>query len=577
MTTQRDEVFEFGGFRLDPRKRRLARAGEVVPLAPKAFDLLHALVEVQGAPLSKSELLERVWPGIFVEEANLPQNISLIRKALGESRQDHRFIVTLPGTGYRFAAPVTVVPNGPVAPVAGSVAVLPFINEADDAALEYWCDGLTEGLIRTLSRISGLRVKARAVVFRLKGQASDPLAVGRELGVALVVVGRVSSSRVVVELVDTVSGWQVWTGEIDATPSESMAVQEQLARQVASSLRVPLSTDEQRDVERRVTRSSPAYQSFMKGRYFLNRRLTETLAPALACFRDATDQDPAFALAYVGLADTYVLLSLYGTSRPLDVYPPSRAAALQALALDDSLAEAHNSLAVCELFYGWNWSAAEESFLKALDRNPDYADAHQRYGMYLVARGRFDDAREALAIAQALDPLSLITGTIAGYPDYYQRRYVEAEQQFSRVLQLDPQFSMAHFRRGLALTQLGRYEEAEAALQTSKRLSDDRDVVAALGRLWALQRRVTDAEAAIAELHERSRSTFVTAYALAAIEAALGRMDEACAWLERALEERSYWLIYLDVDPALDPLRGDARFARIRERMREPMTASGRA
>jgi DNA-binding winged helix-turn-helix (wHTH) protein/Tfp pilus assembly protein PilF len=577
MTTQRDEVFEFGGFRLDPRKRRLTRAGEVVPLAPKAFDLLHALVDVQGAALSKSELLERVWPGIFVEEANLPQNISLIRKALGESRQDHRFIVTLPGTGYRFAAPVTVVPNGPVAPVAGSVAVLPFINETGDAALDYWCDGLTEGLIRTLSRISGLRVKARAVVFRLKGQASDPLVVGRELGVALVVVGRVSTSRVVVELVDTVSGWQVWTGEMDATPSESMAVQEQLARQVASSLRVPLSTDEQRDVEHRVTRSSPAYQSFMKGRYFLNRRLTETLAPALACFRDATDQDPAFALAYVGLADTYVLLSLYGTSRPIDVYPPSRAAALQALALDDSLAEAHNSLAVCELFYGWNWSAAEGSFLRALDRNPDYADAHQRYGMYLVARGRFDDAREALAIAQALDPLSLITGTIAGYPDYYQRRYAEAEQQFSRVLQLDPQFSMAHFRRGLALTQLGRYDEAEAALQTSKRLSDDRDVVAALGRLWALQRRVTDAEAAIAELHERSRSTFVTAYALAAIEAALGRMDEACAWLERALEERSYWLIYLDVDPALDPLRGDARFARIRERMREPMTASGRA
>ncbi|MGE3343723.1 MAG: winged helix-turn-helix domain-containing tetratricopeptide repeat protein [Vicinamibacterales bacterium] len=577
MTTQRDEVFEFGGFRLDPRKRRLTRAGEVVPLAPKAFDLLHALVDVQGAALSKSELLERVWPGIFVEEANLPQNISLIRKALGESRQDHRFIVTLPGTGYRFAAPVTVVPNGPVAPVAGSVAVLPFINQTGDAALDYWCDGLTEGLIRTLSRISGLRVKARAVVFRLKGQASDPLVVGRELGVALVVVGRVSTSRVVVELVDTVSGWQVWTGEMDATPSESMAVQEQLARQVASSLRVPLSTDEQRDVEHRVTRSSPAYQSFMKGRYFLNRRLTETLAPALACFRDATDQDPAFALAYVGLADTYVLLSLYGTSRPIDVYPPSRAAALQALALDDSLAEAHNSLAVCELFYGWNWSAAEGSFLRALDRNPDYADAHQRYGMYLVARGRFDDAREALAIAQALDPLSLITGTIAGYPDYYQRRYAEAEQQFSRVLQLDPQFSMAHFRRGLALTQLGRYDEAEAALQTSKRLSDDRDVVAALGRLWALQRRVTDAEAAIAELHERSRSTFVTAYALAAIEAALGRMDEACAWLERALEERSYWLIYLDVDPALDPLRGDARFARIRERMREPMTASGRA
>lgn len=553
---------------MGPARRLLLREGEPVPLAPKAFDLLLALVEARGEALSKQDLLERVWPGVFVEEANLPQNISLVRKALGESPRDHRFIVTIPGTGYRFAAPVTVLDPAPVStPAPDSVAVLPFTNASGEAALDYLCEGLTEGLITNLTRISGLRVKARVVVFRFKGREMDPQAAGRELGVAAVVIGRLAGASITVEVVDTMSGWQLWTGRFEAAPSESLTLQALMARDVAAALRSTLSREEQQSVVAQSTHSSPAYQCYLKGRYYLNKRLTDTLTLAIGCFREATDHDPRFALAYVGMADTYALQSLYGTARPADVFPPSRAAALQALALDDTLAEAHNSLGVVELFFGWDWPTAERELRRAIALKPDYADAHQRYGMYLTARGRFDEARAAMAAAQALDPLSLITGTIAGYPDYYSGRYGDAERQFARVLQLDPHFSMAHFRRGLALAQLQRFDEAEAELLISKRLSDDRDVVAALGRVYAMQGKRDLAEAAMAELHDRSLATFVPAYSMAVIEAALGRLDAAFAWLDQALAERSYWLIYLKVDPALDPLRADARFSALAKKM----------
>lgn len=560
-------MFAFDDFVVDPARRLLRRGDTPLDLAPKALDVLLTLVEARGRIVSKEELLERVWPGVFVEEANLPQNISLVRKALGESPRDHRFIVTIPGTGYRFAAPVRAADPPDEGLVPESIAVLPFHNDSGDPSLDYLCDGLTEGLINNLTLVPGVRVKARAVVFRLRARDLDPQAAGRSLGVAVVVVGRLRADTITLELVDVSSGWQLWTAPFAATPSGSLDVQAAMARAVAARLSQSMTTEEQQRVSAQYTRSSPAYQCYLKGRYFLNKRLTETLGQAITCFRDATDHDPQFALAYVGMADTYALQSLYGASKPADAFPPSRAAALQALAIDDSLADAHNSLGVVELFYGWDWVAAEREFRKALTLNPDYADAWQRLGMYLTTQGRFDEARTALARAQALDPLSLITGTIAGYPDYYAGRYADAEQQFARVLRLDPKFSMAHFRRGLALAQLGRFDEAEEELQVSKRLSDDRDVVAALGLLWAMQGDDARAAAAIADLHDRSRSTFVPAYSLAIIEAALGHLDAAFTWLRRALDERSYWLIYAGVDPALTPLRDDPRFADLRRRM----------
>lgn len=557
---QSREVYAFGEFQLEPIARRLLRDGIVVPLAPKAFDVLIALVEAEGQTVTKEALLAQVWPGLYVEEANLPQNISLARKALGESPQDHRYIVTVPGTGYRFAAPVVRQAARTEAAALDSLAVLPFENATGDPTLDYLGDGLTEGLIASLTRITRLKVKARAIVFRMRGRTADPQSAGRELGVATVVTGRLRASTLQVELIDVASGFQRWSGTFDLNPAQSLALQESMARDVVRELHTTLTTEEQGRVTRQQTRSSPAYQSYLKGRYFLNKRLTETLEPAIRWFREATDHDPGFALAYVGMADTYALQTLYGAMRPRDVFPLSRAAALQALELDETLAEAHNSLAVVELFYAWNFSAAEAEFRRALALNPGYADAHQRYGLLLTASGRFDEARQALATAQALDPLSLIIATLAAYPDYYGGRPEDAVDQLARVIQRDVDFSMAHYRRALALVELGRLDEAEAELQISLRLSNDRDVLAALARVWARQGRVSEAREALAELDRRAQHAFVSPYMAASVHVALGDLDEAFTWMYRAVEERSYWLIYLHVDPALAELRRDPRF-----------------
>lgn len=427
MSTPSVRVLEFSDFRLDAAKRLLFKAGQPVPLVPKAFDTLLYLAQHRDRVVTKAELLKAIWPDTFVEEANLTQNISVIRKALGEQPRENTFIITIPGRGYRFAA----------------------------------------------------------------------------------------------------------------------------------DLREPLHTPNE---------NSQAYQLYLKGRHFLNRRLTETLGQAITLFLQSTDEDPTFAPAWVGLADAYALLSLYGASMPRDVFPKSKAAAMTALQLDPALAEAHNSLAVVELFYEWNWTSAERAFRRAIELNAQYGDAHQRLGIYLTAMGRFDEATEELRRAQAVDPLSRIIATIAGYPAYYRRDYDGAIRQFKHVVQLDPNFSMAHFRMGLAYAHQGRFAEAIAELSISKGLSNDRDVVAALGLVHALKGDAPEANAAIAELQERSRETFVSPYQLSTIYAALGDSAQALDLLERAFDEKSYWIIYLNVDPALDRLRDQPRFTELRRR-----------
>jgi DNA-binding winged helix-turn-helix (wHTH) protein/Flp pilus assembly protein TadD len=422
-----DPTFEFDEFRLDVGKRLLHKAGQAVAVLPKAFDLLVFLVQQRHRALDKDEILAAVWPGTFVSEANLTQNISVLRKALGESPREHRYIVTIPGRGYRFA-----------------------------------------GHAREITPALGDRTRAQ--------------------------------------------------------------------------------------------------QLTAKGRHLLNKRLTETIGESITWFLQATDEDPEYAPAWVGLADAYALLSLYGASLPQDVFPKSRAAAQNALRFDPSLAEAHNAIGVVELFFQWDWPAANRAFREALALNPEYADAHQRYAVLLIVMERFEEARQALARAQALDPLSRIIATFAGYPAYYARDYEAAIRQFRVALQMDPNFSMAHFRLGLALAHQGDFDGAIAELNTSKQLSNDRDVVAALGRVHAMRGDRAAAEAALAELAARSKDTFVTSYALAAIYAAMGDSGTALDWLERALAERSYWMIYLNVDPALDSLRAEPRFAELRKR-----------
>jgi tetratricopeptide (TPR) repeat protein len=369
------------------------------------------------------------------------------------------------------------------------------------------------------------------------------------------------------ELIDAANGWQLWGAQYNREPKDILALQQEMAQEISRNLSLKLTGAERRQLAKSHTENTEAYRFYLKGRYYLNKRLTETLRTAIEQFQQAIDADTDYALAYVGLADCYSLLSLYSALTPKEAFPKAKAAALKALEIDDTLAEAYTSLGVIKVFYEWDWAGAEREFERALALNPGYADVHQRYGLYLVAMGRFREAAEEFKCAQELDPLSLITITMAGYPFYYGREYDRAVKQFRKALEMDPNFSMAHFRLALAYEQKGLYEKAIAELETSKTLSDDRDVIAALSHVYALMGRREKAESALAELQDRASQTYVSSYNLAAIYTALGEKDLALEWLERACDERSYWLIYLGVDPLLDGLRDDIRFTNLMRRM----------
>ena len=561
--------YKFGGFRLDVTQRLLYRpGGEVAPLKPKVVETLELLVRGRGRLVGKEELMERLWPGRVVEESNLAQYVYLLRKELGEGRRG--YIVTVPGRGYRFTAEVEEVSEGAAAAVGGpapidSLAVLPLRNEGGDPEAEYLCDGITDGLIDHLSRLPRLKVMAHSSVFHYRGREVAPQEVGRDLGVRAVLAGRLrqAGGRLVVrtELVDAAEGWRLWGGRYEGPCSDLLGLQDAIAREVSGELRPGLSGEERSRLGKRHTENTEAYRLFIKARYYLNKRLLETIRKAVAYFREAVEADPDYAPAYAGLADCYPLLNLYGALPPREAYARAEEAATRALELDDSFAQAHNALGVIKLFYGWDRAGAESAFRRAIELDPSYPDARQRYGMMLVSAGRFAEAEREMERAQGLDPLSLITKTIGVYPFYYSRDFERAAVRLREVLEMDPNYSMAHFRLGLTYAQQGRHGEALAELRRSAELSGDRDVVAALGYVSGLAGEASGARAALAELDRRRRDGFVPAYDMALVHVGMGDAGAALDWLEKAREERSYWLIYLQVDPALDPLRGHPRFA----------------
>ncbi len=570
-------VYEFGRFRLDTTEHLLYRQdGEVVPLKPKVVETLELLVRERGRLLTKQELMTQLWPDTIVEESNLTQNIYQLRKVLGTSSNGRAYIETIPKRGYRFTAEVVeenaasrVGPQQEFVARAGtstvkSIAVLPLTNESADPTAEYLSDGITESIINHLAQLPQLKVIARSTVFRYKGKTIAPLTVGRELGVTAVLTGRVLQlqDRLIVraELVDVVEGWQLWGEQYDRFSSDILELQQDIAQDVSGKLQLKLTGAEEKRLTKRQTESTEAYHLYIKARYYLNKRLTETIEKAVGYFQNAIDIDPTYALAYVGLADCYPLLTLYGALLPRDAYTKAEAAARKALEIDHSIAEAHNALGVIELFYKWDWEAAEKLFQHAIELNPSYAEAHQRYGMLLVVRGRFEEAAAEFDQALELDPLSLITKTFSAYPGYYGRNYEEAIKRYREVIDMDQGYSMAHFRLGLTYAQLGRFTDALEELQCSARLSGDRDVVAALGYVHGRAGNRAFAEAALAELDAREKSGFVSAYDRALVYAGVGDVERALDWLEKAHAERSYWLIYMRFDPALDPLRSNERF-----------------
>jgi TolB-like protein/Flp pilus assembly protein TadD len=448
--------------------------------------------------------------------------------------------------------------------------VLPFTNLSSDPNTEYLSEGLTESLINNLSQSHNLKVMSRNSVFKYKGQEANAKAVGRELGVHGVLTGRIvqrgETISISIDLIDTRDDTQVWGEQYNRRMADLSMLQEEIARQVSERLQLRLSGEDQKRVTRRYTDNAEAYKLYLKGRFYWNKRTEDGLNKGVVYLNEAIEKDPGYALAYAGLADCYALLYEYSATPSKDLYPKAKAAALRALSLDDSLAEAHTSLAAA-YEYEWNWSAAEKQYEKAIELNPNYETAHQWYAAFLISRKRFDEAIREARRAVELDPLSIIINTALGRALHSARRYDEAIEQLRKTLDMDTNFAEAHFHLGLAYEGKGAYDDAIRELERSVELFGDKTMKAWVGRVYALSGRKSEALKVLAEMTELSKHEHVAPYPMATLYASLGEKERAFEWLEKVYQERSYYVVFLNIDPVLDSLRSDPRFSDLLRRI----------
>ncbi|MEK6405835.1 MAG: protein kinase [Acidobacteriota bacterium] len=451
-----------------------------------------------------------------------------------------------------------------------SIAVLPFANTSADANTEYLSEGLTESLINNLSQSHKLKVMSRNSVFKYKGQEANAKAVARELGVHGVLTGRIvqrgEDISINVALIDARDDTQVWGAQYNRRLSDLFTLQEEIARQVSEKLQLRLSGEDQKQLTKRYTGNAEAYQLYLKGRFYWNKRTEETMKKGVDYFNQAIEKDPTYALAYAGLADCYALLYEYSAAPSRDLYPKAKAAAMRALELDDNLAEAHTSLAAA-YEYEWNWGEVERQYEKAIQLNPNYGTAHHWYSAYLISRKRFDEAISEARRALELDPLSLIINTALGRALHSARRYDEAIEQLRKTVDMDPSFAEAHFHLALAHEGKGAYEDAIREFEKSLELFGDKSMKAWVARAYALSGKKQQALNALAEVMALSRREQASPFAIATLYAVLGDKDRAFEWLEKLYTERNYYVVFLNVDPALDGLRDDPRFTDLLRRI----------
>jgi TolB-like protein/Tfp pilus assembly protein PilF/tRNA A-37 threonylcarbamoyl transferase component Bud32 len=449
------------------------------------------------------------------------------------------------------------------------IAVLPFVDVGEADRQGYFADGLTEELITTLSRVDGLSVVARTSAFALRGHELDVREVGRRLGAESVIEGSVRRSdrrlRITARLVSVTDGTQRWADTYDREVEDVLAIQEEIAQAIVAQLKGRLGAGDRAAV-RRAPVVPEAYDLFLRGRYFWHQRTERDLRRAVDAFAEAIALAPDFASAHLGLADAYAVLGFYDYLPPSDAFPPAARAARRALELDPSLGAAHATLGYVALYHDWDWDRAEREFLRAIELAPDYSTAHQWYANLLTAMGRFDEAERAMRRAQVLDPLSIIASAALGWVHYYAGDYERAVAQCRAALVLNPAFELAHLWAGQALEMLGQSDEAVAALRRAVELSGEGAIfAAALARTLALRAERAEAERRLARI-EAGRH--VPAYEIARVHTALGRRDDALAWLERAYGERSHAMAFLRVDPQLAALRDEPRFRELLARMR---------
>jgi DNA-binding winged helix-turn-helix (wHTH) protein/Tfp pilus assembly protein PilF len=574
-------IYEFDDFRVDAGRRLLlGRDGRPLPLTPKAFDTLIYLIQNSDVVLGKETLMRAIWGDTVVEENNLNQCISALRRVLGEKRAEHRYIVTVPGRGYRFVAPVKKHKPPAMAssaePIA-SIAVLPFqplIRNNRDESLEM---GMADTLIARLSGIRDLVVRPMSSVRKYADLKLDVLAAGRELAVESVLEGSLQHQanrvRVTVRLLNVSNGASLWAGTFDQELTDIFALQDAISEQVAQALSVELSKQDKTRLVKHHTQSTKAYQLYLKGRYYWWKNSPEEYKKSRDYFHRAVEEDPSYALGYCGLNSFYGYGAAWGIVPPEDGWPKAEWAVTRALELDDQLAEAHLDLAALRMVYYLDWAGTEREAKRAIELSPGFDEIHYMYSFFLVAMRRFREAVAEGKRALACNPFSLRISQHLGYALYCVRSYDEAIRQYRKALELDPRDASVCEALGNAHERNGEYREAVEQWTKGMLLANDTELVPTLRAAKtkeAVDRAVRGVAAKRLDRLQRNREIgdYVPAIRFAREHLRAGHQEEALKWLTLACEERNVYSLMIACDPFYDPLRADQRFVKLLRRMK---------
>jgi TolB-like protein len=571
----------FGPFELDLSSAELTRQGRRIRLQDQPLLVLQTLLERPGELVTREELQRRLWPdGTFVDfDDGLNTAVMRLREALGDVAKRPRYIETRPRRGYRFIGSVEPIPGSRALASIRSVAVLPFDHLSSDSEDEIFADAMTDELITSLAKASSLRVISRASVMQFKGSRMPLPDIGRILGVDAVVEGTVIRTghrvRVTAQLVEAAADRHLWADSYDGELSDILTLQRDMTLAIAGEVSANLSA---RQRANRATAAPPqpvnvdAYLAYIKGRAFWDQRNEAALLKGIAAFGQATEIDPGYAAAYAGLADCYTALGYGSYLAPRAAFEHASAAAHKALAIDPALAGAEAALAYVALYYQWNHDEADRRFRRALARDPSSVIAHHWYSVYLTAVGRFDAARAEIGRALELDPLSHAVNTDVGFVAYYSGHHDEAVAKLRSVLSVAPNFALAHLWLGRALQEQGRLDDALQEYEQTRRIIGDWPVaLAAIGHVLGISGRECDARQVIGELDRLSRRRYVTEYGIALVHAGLGDRTAVFEWLDRAVDARSHWLVWLQLDPRWSAVRNDPRFDAIGQKCKLQM------
>jgi TolB-like protein/DNA-binding winged helix-turn-helix (wHTH) protein/Flp pilus assembly protein TadD len=598
--------FRFGDFVFDADEMALSQSGKPVSLPPKALKLLSVLLENHGRIVEKEALMREVWEGAFVEEGNITYTVRLLRKTFNDDKHAPHYIETVPKRGYRFIGPLQslekVVVEPPksvtatqrfrrnavigfaiiIAVVLGAwllwprpsgtaqpserkmmLAVLPFQNLTGDDGQEYFSDGLTEEMITRLGNIepNRLGVIARTSVMHYKNNPATIDQIGRELQVQYVLEGSVRRDanrvRIAAQLIQTSDQTHVWAREYDREITDLLSLQDEIAQEVAVNIQSTLGTKEQHPTA--TPEDFEAYDLYLKGQYFFNKRGAENLQQAIGYFGQSINKDPNYARAYAGQAASYALLSGYSAEPQSEFIAKARGAADQALAIDPNLSEAHTALALIVQNYDWDWQTSETEFKRAIELNPNYATAHHWYAEHLALLGRFDEALHESELARRIDPLSQIIATDNGEILHFSRQYDLAIQELREVEEMEPGLARAHIVVHVYVEK-GMFKEALADIEQLRRTSNGPWISAETAYVYGRSGRSTDAQRVVDKLLEMNKNQPIDASLLVWAYTGMGNKEQAFAWLEKAYDQHSNILTRLKVDPAFDSLRDDPRF-----------------